>query len=202
MKYDVFVSRHKDLRDFLIYKGELSEDVPWIEHADNINDIRGKRIIGVCPPKLAIMALNCTELELHIPKEIKGRDLTLSELELYSGPLATYEVREIETRQDFSESILNSNAATFIQYVTRSGLIKKGSEQHKTAVKRNSPMTKEEIENKSILGSLPYYLAQYAKDISQFRLYYTYEHRGLVHDYDLMHHFNQGLFTYTVKRIA
>lgn len=200
-QFDLFLSRHRDLYQFFVNKKIISSDLPILEHVDNLDLIKNKRIIGIIPSKLAILAHSISQIELNIPKEFKGKDLTPEQLEEFSGELQTFKVEEIKTRTDFSEAILLSNAATFVQYVVRLGLIKRGSEQHKSALNREK-ITREDIAGKIVLGHYSYDMLQWAKDISAFKLYYDFDHRGLVHDFDLMSHFDNGLFTFTVKRIA
>jgi len=62
MQYDIFVSRHLDLKNFLIKKNIIPHDIRSIEHVDNIEDIRGLNAIGVLASKIAVFCRTVTEV--------------------------------------------------------------------------------------------------------------------------------------------
>lgn len=123
-------------------------------------------------------------------------------MEIYSEPLVTYEVREIPVRTDFSEAILISNSGTFVQHIIRENIIPRGGKQHMEAINRKKLITIEELKNKPIIGSLPYHKSCEALDCTQYKLYYDYSLRGKIHDYTTMQNCNQGLFTFTVRKLS
>lgn len=197
----VVITRHRDLIALLRERCLITPETPCIDHTDNIEDVRGKNIIGVVPAKLAIHANTVTEVKLRIPKERLGIDLPLDELRGYAGDTFTYKVEQIDTRTDFSEAVLATISTTFIQYVVRHGIIERGGPAHLTAALRKSAVTKEEIEGKPVVGHLPYWLGMNAKDITSLKLMYKYNRRGLVHTYEEMCGLEPELFTYRVQMV-
>lgn len=197
----VCVTRHADLIRLLEERGIIAADTPRIDHTDNIEDVRGKDVIGVVPAKLAIFANTVSEVRLSIPKERRGIELPLDELREYAGELSTYRVEQVETRTDFSDAVLATPSNTFIQYVVRHGIIERRGKAHMEAAQRNSAVKREDIEGRPVVGHMPYWLGQYALDVTTVGLYYEYERRGLVHSFEEMSSYNPELITYKVTRL-
>lgn len=197
----LIVTRHQDLIRLLEERGIVTPDTPRIDHTDDIEDVRGKDVIGVVPAKMAIFANTVTEVKLNIPKERRGLELPLDELRGYAGETSTYEVRKIETRTDFSDAVLATASNTFIQYVVRHGIIERRGKAHLEAVARGAAVSKADILGKAVVGHLPYWLGQWATDVTTVGLYYKYERRGLVHTFEEMSSHNPEIFTYKVMRL-
>lgn len=199
----IVVTRHLDLINLLADMGLIDDTTPVLLHA-NSEDIAGKDIIGVAPPKLAVYANSVTEVPLSIPKDLKDMwdgELPLEELKkCVIGEPVTYKVEKLDTRTDFSEAIITTRAATFLQYLVRENIIERRGKQHLAAVDRQFTL-KEEIEGKPVLGHLPYHLAQYALDVTSLVNLYPYELRAKMHTYELTKQYTQGLFTYKVKQM-
>jgi len=88
------VTRYKTLVEYLKQIGIVDDSTKVISHA-KIADVRGKHVIGVLPYWLSCHAEKFTEVQLRIPSEKRGKELTIEEIEFYSLEPRTYEVREV-----------------------------------------------------------------------------------------------------------
>ena len=88
----VIVTRHKALVEYLLQLGLIDTDTPLLQHAA-IPDIRGKHVIGVLPLSLAVHAESVTEVPLSIPIELRGTELSLTQLEEYASDPVRYSVK-------------------------------------------------------------------------------------------------------------
>ncbi len=95
----IVVTRHAALVEFLREIGLISEDTPIISHA-RVEDVRGKHVIGVLPLALAVEARTVTEVPLHIPQELRGKELSLDEVRMYAGAPVRYTVYRTEELLD------------------------------------------------------------------------------------------------------
>jgi putative CRISPR-associated protein (TIGR02620 family) len=93
----VVVTRHPALVDFLRELGLVEEDVEIIPHASP-NDVQGKDVIGVLPLHLATLAKSVTEVQLDLPPDARGRELSLEELRKYYRGVRTYIVTEVKNQ--------------------------------------------------------------------------------------------------------
>lgn len=200
-QFDVVITRHRDLVALYLEKGFVTADIPCIDHTDNIEDVRNKRVLGVVPAKLAIYANSVTEVKLSIPKERRGIELPLEELQKYAGEASTYKVEQIETRTDFSEAVLATPSNTFIQYVVRHDIIERRGKAHMEAARRDGAIKKEDILGRPVVGHLPYWIGMWALDVTSLALMYKYNRRGLVHSHEEMSALSPELFTYRVTRL-
>jgi len=94
----VIVTRHQALVNYLINQKIVEKDTPVITHA-TIDDVKNKHVYGVLPLSLAKYAGAITEVPLHLPAELRGKELTIEQVERYAGEAATYIVAGIK-RQD------------------------------------------------------------------------------------------------------
>jgi len=88
------VTRYKSLVDYLREKKLIDTKTKVVPHA-NIDDVRNKHIIGVIPYWLACHAAKFTEVQLRVPFEKRGKELTLEEIKFYALEPATYTVRAV-----------------------------------------------------------------------------------------------------------
>ena len=88
------VTRYKTLVEYLKKIGLIDDSDKVIPHA-KIVDVRGKHVIGVLPYWLSSHAEKFTEVQLRVPTEKRGMELTIEEIEFYSLEPRTYEVREV-----------------------------------------------------------------------------------------------------------
>ena len=91
----IIVTRHPALVRYLIKKGYVNDDVEHVSHA-NIEDVQGKHVFGVLPLWLASHCESLTELQLRLPPEKRGIELTLTDIEFYAVKPKTYIIREVK----------------------------------------------------------------------------------------------------------
>ena len=87
------VTRYQSLVEYMIKIKLIDKDTKVITHA-KINDVKGKHVFGVIPYWLACHAKKFTEIQLRVPTERKGKELSLEEVEFYSLEPKTYTIRE------------------------------------------------------------------------------------------------------------
>lgn len=90
--FDVIVTRHPALLQYLVNKGYANPDTPVISHATPA-DVEGKHVLGVLPLSLAAFAASVTEVPLSLTPDMRGRELSLAELEAVAGEPRQYYVR-------------------------------------------------------------------------------------------------------------
>lgn len=88
------ITRHKALYEYLINHKYIEKNTPCISHA-NEDDVKDKHVFGVLPFWLASKASKYTEIQLRIPHDKKGKELTLDEVEFYAIKPRTYKVVEL-----------------------------------------------------------------------------------------------------------
>ena len=99
-KVDLIVTRHAAMKSFLIEKGVADESTPVLPHA-SAKDVEGKDVAGVLPIHLAAVTATFTTVELALPLEMRGKELTLADMKRYCRGLRTYiiwDVTELEGR--------------------------------------------------------------------------------------------------------
>lgn len=92
--FDVIVTRHPALLQYLVNKGYANPDTPVITHATP-SDVKGKHVLGVLPLSLAALAASVTEVPLALTPDMRGRELSLEELEAVAEELVTYNVARV-----------------------------------------------------------------------------------------------------------
>lgn len=92
--YDVVVTRHESLVQYLREKGIVSEGVRVITHAEP-KDVIEKDVIGVLPLHLAVLAYSVTEVPLAMTPEDRGKELSLERIREIAGSLRVYYVRSL-----------------------------------------------------------------------------------------------------------
>lgn len=90
----IVVTRHIALLQYLINNKYVESNVKHLSHA-TIDDIRGKHVFGIMPNWLSCHADKLTELQLRLPVEKRGIELTLKEIEFYIVKPKTYIIREV-----------------------------------------------------------------------------------------------------------
>ena len=88
------VTRYKSLVEYLKKIELIDDNTKIITHA-KIEDVENKHVIGVLPYWLSCHTGKFTEIQLRIPSERRGHELTMEEIEFYSLTPKTYEVREV-----------------------------------------------------------------------------------------------------------
>ena len=90
----VCVTRHKALYDYLVLHKFVPEGTKCLTRADAI-DIRGKHVYGKLPYHLSSCCALYTELDMRIPMSMRGKELTVGQVEFYLIKPRTYRVREV-----------------------------------------------------------------------------------------------------------
>ena len=93
------VTRHKNLIVYLKELNLIDEDTKILSHAKE-RDVKGMHVLGVLPYWLASQAGKFTEVQIRIPREKRGRELTIEDIRLYSCDPITYEVEEIANDEE------------------------------------------------------------------------------------------------------
>jgi len=88
------VTRYKSLVEYLKQLKLIDDKTKILSHA-KIDDVLNKHVLGVLPYWLACHTGKFTEIQLRIPQEKRGKELTLEEIEFYSLKPKTYEIREV-----------------------------------------------------------------------------------------------------------
>lgn len=97
ISFDLVVTRHDGLVDFLIEEGVISKETPVATHIQDPEILDGKNVIGVLPVKLACRCLVFAELDLSaVPGELRGKELTVNQVRQYQGGLYVYTVNPLK----------------------------------------------------------------------------------------------------------
>lgn len=88
------VTRYKSLVVYLKKIKLINDNTKIISHA-KIEDVQNKHVIGVLPYWLSCHTGKFTEIQLRIPSEKRGQELSVDEIEFYSLDPHTYEIREV-----------------------------------------------------------------------------------------------------------
>lgn len=93
----ILIARHQALADFLTQHGIKFNKV--IEHA-TAEDVKGKDVYGVLPLHLAALTNTITSVDLNLPAEMRGKELTIADVGEYFNSLTTYKVSKIESTNE------------------------------------------------------------------------------------------------------
>lgn len=91
MKIDLIVTRHPALKAYLIERGVADAATPVLPHA-SAEDVAGKAVAGVLPLHLAAECASLTTVELALPLEMRGKELSLEDMRRYCKGLRTFVV--------------------------------------------------------------------------------------------------------------
>jgi putative CRISPR-associated protein (TIGR02620 family) len=92
----VIVSRHAGLVEYLEKKGIVGRVIPHATAAD----VKGKIVVGNLPLHLAALAAKVGSVDMNVPAEMRGQELSASQVSQYATGISWYVVRT-ETDQDF-----------------------------------------------------------------------------------------------------
>jgi len=93
-KIPLVVTRHRGLVDFLREDGFL-EEIELTSHVRDPNILRGREVWGNLPMHLAAYADKVVCVDLDLPPEARGKDLTSDEVRKYCRSISTYRVERI-----------------------------------------------------------------------------------------------------------
>lgn len=103
--WDVLVCRHAGTVEWLRKKFGTGVPLHVITGNATVDDVQGKRVLGVLPLHLAAEAESVTEVELTPPP--RGEELTLDQVASRNPRLRTFRVHEqkprVDTRQQFPD---------------------------------------------------------------------------------------------------
>lgn len=88
------VTRHVNLIKYMKELNLIDEDTKILTHAKE-RDVIGKHVLGVLPYWLASRADKYTEIQIRIPGDKRGHELSIEDIRLYSMDPQTYIVKEI-----------------------------------------------------------------------------------------------------------
>lgn len=88
----VLVTRHKALVEYFKELGIKFDKV--ISHATE-EDVCGNDVYGVLPLSLASLANTVTTVDMDLPAEMRGKELSLTDIETYFTDMSTYQVKKI-----------------------------------------------------------------------------------------------------------
>lgn len=88
----VLVTRHEALVEYFSNMGITFDKV--ITHA-TVEDVTGNDVYGVLPLHLASLANTVTTVDMDLPAEMRGKELSLTDIETYFTGMSTYKVEKI-----------------------------------------------------------------------------------------------------------
>ena len=91
----IVVTRHAALVDFLCERG-LIEGSVVVKAQVSPAEVCGRHVIGVLPLHLAAFAESVTTVDLDIPNELRGAELSLDQLRAFARAITTYQVKVLE----------------------------------------------------------------------------------------------------------
>jgi len=90
----IIITRHAAMVALLLKRGLVDESTPVLAHA-SAEVIRGKHVFGVLPHSLSCLTARFTEIPLRIPAELRGKELSLADMEEFAGETVTYTVSKV-----------------------------------------------------------------------------------------------------------
>jgi putative CRISPR-associated protein (TIGR02620 family) len=87
----VVVTRHPGLVEFLVERGIIQAGAEVIAHATP-EQLTGAHVVGVLPLALASLAEKVTTVELVLPPEKRGVELTVEEVREFAKEVVTFKV--------------------------------------------------------------------------------------------------------------
>ena len=88
----VLVTRHEALIEYFSNMGIIFDKV--ITHA-TAEDVMNNDVYGVLPLHLASLANTVTTVDMNLPAEMRGKELSLEDIEKYFTGMSTYKVKKI-----------------------------------------------------------------------------------------------------------
>ena len=88
----VLVTRHEALIEYFSNMGITFDKV--IAHA-TAEDVTGNNVYGVLPLHLASLANTVTTIDMNLPAEMRGKELSLEDIIKYLVDISTYKVEKI-----------------------------------------------------------------------------------------------------------
>lgn len=95
MKFDLVITRHKALVAYLIEEKLIDSNCQVETHASP-DLVKNKKVIGVLPHSLSCLTESFTEIPLHLPQELRGKELSLEDVRKYADPPVTYKITKFD----------------------------------------------------------------------------------------------------------
>jgi len=91
------ISRHNAFLQYLLQKGIVREnEYEVIPHISDSSLLKGKDIItSGLPLHLCSLANSVTIVTLNLPQELRGKELSIQDMQKYCTGIKTYKVKEI-----------------------------------------------------------------------------------------------------------
>ena len=93
--FDVIVTRHAALVEYLHEMGYTHPDTTVISHVSDTDQIKDKAVIGVLPHSMSCLCRTFSEIPLNLPPDKRGKELSLQDMYEFAGELTTYTVRKV-----------------------------------------------------------------------------------------------------------
>jgi len=94
MMFNLVVTRHQGLVEYLRELGLASDDTEVVSHA-TADTVEGSHVCGVLPHNLSCLTESFTEIPLELPQELRGKELTKEQVKLFAGKPVTYKVQKL-----------------------------------------------------------------------------------------------------------
>ena len=91
--FSLLVTRHQGLVEYLTQEGYTWDEV--VSHVSDPSILDGKDVLGVLPIGLAARCRSISELQLELPAELRGKELTAEQTREFSRGVRTYVVTAI-----------------------------------------------------------------------------------------------------------
>jgi len=106
MRFDLVVTRHQALVEYLEEKEMIAEGAKVISHVSSADEVRGKKVVGVLPHNLSCLCETFTEIPIALPPELRGKDLSLEDIRKYiDGPPMTYIVEKVGDKKGWQKRL-------------------------------------------------------------------------------------------------
>lgn len=92
----LIVTRHSGMVDWLSRNGVSGRVV---SHA-SAEDVRGMNVYGNLPMHLAALADSITTVDMDLPAEMRGQDISADQMDSYDARMTTYQVRSVEMNKE------------------------------------------------------------------------------------------------------
>jgi putative CRISPR-associated protein (TIGR02620 family) len=92
----VIVTRHPGLVDYLRKTHDVAPNVEVIPHVTDPKQLAHKVVAGVLPLHLAAEARAVVSVDLNIPAELRGAELTAEQVERYATGTRIYRVETVD----------------------------------------------------------------------------------------------------------
>ncbi len=90
MKIDLVVTKHKGLVEFLRKRGLVDDTVQVVAHVNDPSILDGKVVAGVLPVHLAARCTAYCSVNLELPFELRGKELSAEQTEEFCTGIEYY----------------------------------------------------------------------------------------------------------------